>query len=166
MIIRRAAAADAPAVADVWLRAFRSAYAFPPAHPDDDVRGWIRDVLLPAGATWVAEDHGRVVALLAVTPGWVDQLYVDPPAHGQGIGRALLDHAKALEPAGLELWTFQANARARRFYARNGFVEVELTEGAGNEEHQPDVRLAWRPPASPAAAGPGREPSVSRPRSA
>jgi GNAT superfamily N-acetyltransferase len=143
--IRRAIAGDAAEVADVWLRSFGSAYAFPPAHPDDDVRGWIRDLLIPGGTAWVAEGGGRVLALLAVSAGWVDQLYVDPEAHGRGIGRALLDHAKALQPDGLQLWTFQANERARRFYVRNGFVEVELTDGSTTEERQADVRLEWRP---------------------
>ena len=46
---------------------------------------------------------------------------------------------------GLELWTFQVNARARRFYERNDFVEAELTDGSGNEEREPDVRYVWRP---------------------
>jgi hypothetical protein len=28
---------------------------------------------------------------------------------------------------------------------RHGFTEVELTDGSGNEEREPDVRLAWQP---------------------
>jgi putative acetyltransferase len=40
----------------------------------------------------------------------------------------------------LRLWTFQRNAGARRFYERNGFAAVELTDGLGNEEREPDVR--------------------------
>ena len=41
------------------------------------------------------------------------------------------------------LWTFVANAPARRFYAREGFVEVRRT-GGENEEGLPDVLLKWR----------------------
>jgi hypothetical protein len=44
------------------------------------------------------------------------------------------------------LWTFVANAGARRFYAREGFVEARRTEGE-NEEGLPDVLLTWRAPA-------------------
>ena len=73
----------------------------------------------------------------------VDQLYVDPPWIGRGLGRILVDHAKQRSAGGLELWTFQVNAAARRFYARQGFVEVDWTDGAGNEEHEPDVRCRW-----------------------
>ena len=37
------------------------------------------------------------------------------------------------------------NEPARRFYRRHGFVEVGRTDGARNEEREPDVRLAWEP---------------------
>ena len=50
--------------------------------------------------------------------------------------------AKARSPR-LELWTFQANTRARAFYAREGFAEVKLTDGQGNDEELPDVRMVW-----------------------
>ena len=40
----------------------------------------------------------------------------------------------------VNLWTFQRNTGARRFYERNGFIAVELTDGASNEEREPDVR--------------------------
>jgi hypothetical protein len=43
---------------------------------------------------------------------------------------------------------------ARRFYERHGFVAVEHTDGAGNEEREPDVRFLWRP----AGADPGSDP--------
>ena len=69
----------------------------------------------------------------------VTALYVAQP--GQGRGKALLDHAKDQE-TGLTLWTFIANQRARRFYAREGFSEVGRTEG-DNEEGLPDMRLSW-----------------------
>jgi GNAT superfamily N-acetyltransferase len=46
---------------------------------------------------------------------------------------------------GLRLWTFQKNEGARRFYERHGFDVVEMTDGAGNEEHEPDVLYAWTP---------------------
>ena len=43
----------------------------------------------------------------------------------------------------LTLWTFQRNLRARRFYEANGFVAVRETDGAGNEEKEPDVLYRW-----------------------
>lgn len=62
---------------------------------------------------------------------------------GAGIGEVLLAQAKRLRPRGLQLWTFQSNTGARRFYERHGFVAVEQTDG-DNEEGAPDVRYEWR----------------------
>ena len=76
---------------------------------------------------------------------WVDQLYVDPPWFGRGVGSALLARAQARRPAGLQLWAFESNHRAHRFYERHGFVLAEQTDGAGNEERAPDRRYRWLP---------------------
>jgi chorismate mutase len=59
-----------------------------------------------------------------------------------------LDLAKSLRPRRLGLWVFETNAGARRFYARHGFVEVRRTDGSDNEEHQPDIEMAWPDPDS------------------
>jgi len=58
--------------------------------------------------------------------------------------KILLDLPKA---SGREyrLWTFQKNARARKFYESRGWVLTELTDGLGNEEKEPEVRYVWKP---------------------
>ena len=71
----------------------------------------------------------------------IDALYLAPEARGRGLGRALLDEAKAAGHLGL--WTFQANLDARRFYLREGFREVRFTDGAENDEKLPDVWMEW-----------------------
>ncbi len=68
----------------------------------------------------------------------VEQLYVHPAWYGHGLGLRLLELAKR-ERSILDLWTFQSNAGARRFYERHGFVAVAMTEG-DNEEGAPDIR--------------------------
>ena len=145
IFIRRAAEGDAAAVADTWLAAFRETYVFPPAHTDDEVRAWVRTGLLPSTMTWVAVADDAVIGFMSLRDSWVEQLYVRQPWTGRGIGSRLLALAKQARPHGLELWTFQVNAGARRFYERNGFTAVEMTNGAGNEERQPDVRYVWAP---------------------
>lgn len=145
LTIRPATAADAAAIAEVYLASFQATYDFPLAHTDDEVRSWIREVVVPAGDTWVALEGDVVVGMLVVAGGDLDQLYVAPDRLGTGIGRRLLDHAKTLSPGGLGLYTFQVNDRARRFYERNGFVEDRRGDGSGNEEGQPDVHYVWRP---------------------
>jgi GNAT superfamily N-acetyltransferase len=144
--IRRAAADDAPAVADVWLRSRKASVpAIPPSvHTDDDVREWITTRLVPAKETWVVDDRGTIVAMLVLEHGWVDHLYVDPDHTGRGLGTRLIEHAKDRNPAHLDLWAFQSNVGARRFYERHGFVAVEMTDG-DNEEGAPDVHYRWEP---------------------
>lgn len=143
--IRRAVPADSPAIADVYLAAFRSAYDFPLAHSDDEVRGWLAEEVVPRLETWVAENRGRVVAMMVLDEGWIGHLYVDPPWHRRGVGSRLMALAKQRRPGGLELYTFQVNDRARRFYVRHGFTVARLGDGSGNEEGQPDVLYRWQP---------------------
>ena len=90
---------------------------------------------------WIAEDHSGLLGFVLCTDGWVNHLFVAVGQQGLGVGSALL--ARAIDRVGpdVQLWTFQRNVRAREFYRRRGFVEVELTDGSGNEEREPDVRL-------------------------
>jgi pimeloyl-ACP methyl ester carboxylesterase/GNAT superfamily N-acetyltransferase len=144
--IRRATEADAPAVGDVWLASWRATFDFAPGHPDDAVRTWLAQELIPSTEAWVALDPaGRVVGLMALSEAMVDQLYLAPDWIGRGLGARLLDLAKAQRPGGLDLYCFQVNGRARRFYERHGFAAIAFGDGSGNEEHQPDIRYAWRP---------------------
>jgi GNAT superfamily N-acetyltransferase len=142
--IRPAAAADAAAVADVYLSSFAATYTFPLAHTDDEVRGWLAGIV-GGGGTWVAEAGPRVVGMMVLADGWIEQLYVDPEWLGRGIGSRLMALAKEQQPDGLQLYTFQVNDRARRFYERHGFVAAWFGDGSANEERQPDVRYEWHP---------------------
>ncbi len=154
VVIRRATAADAAVVADVWLRSYSAALpTVRRAHSDDEVRAHIRDVVLPRGTTWVAE-AGRgegaegprtVVGMMTLDGGEVNALYLDPDWRGRGVGDRFIALAKELSPAGLTLWAFQVNGPAQRFYERHGFVAVAATDGNGNKEHEPDLRHAWQP---------------------
>ena len=149
---RRAVRADAPALTAVYLRSFRAALpTVTLAHPDHEVAEWMRDVVIGERDTWTVERDGEPVALLSLDPPaddgptFLNHLYLAPESRGLGIGDSLMALAKAERPGGLQLWAFQANAPARRFYARHGFVEVELTDGLTNEEREPDVRMVWLP---------------------
>jgi GNAT superfamily N-acetyltransferase len=145
MILRRATADDADAVADIDIAARRDAMPTVRwAHPSEDVRRWIRAVLLPTHEVWVAEEDGAVIAYMALHDDWIAQLYVRPGLWRRGIGTALLRHAQELHPDGLQLWCFQVNARARAFYESHDFTAVKFTDGAGNEEQEPDILYAWR----------------------
>jgi GNAT superfamily N-acetyltransferase len=115
------------------------------AHPRSSVEPFVRDVLMRHFEVWVAESQGELVGFMALMPPNVlGHLYLAGGNTGQGLGARFLEVAKQRFPDGLELWAFESNTRALRFYERHGFVPVERTDGE-NEEGAPDVRLAWRP---------------------
>ncbi|SCK31821.1 Ribosomal protein S18 acetylase RimI [Streptomyces sp. WMMB 714] len=144
--VRRAVDSDAPEVAEVWLRSFTAALpSVRRAHTDDQVRSWVREVVVPGLETWMATVEGSVVGMVVLDGEDMDQLSLDPAWQGQGIGGRLVRVAKRRRPAGLALWTFQVNESARRFYEWHGFVAAECTDGHRNEEREPDVRYRWRP---------------------
>jgi GNAT superfamily N-acetyltransferase len=146
LVIRRATATDGEAIGDLWLATWYATFDFAPGHPDDACRQWLTGTLVPSTESWVAADADDVpVALLALSDTMVEQLYVAPAWIGRGVGTRLIKHAKARRPVGLDLYCFQVNTRARRFYEHHGFVAVAFGDGSGNEERQPDVRYAWRP---------------------
>lgn len=144
--IREARHTDARECADVYLRS--RAFALPTVplvHAEREVRRWMADEVVGRTDMWVAEVDGTLVALMVLDGGWLEHLYLDPSWVGRGLGDKLIQLAKERSSAGLQLWTFQANEPARRFYERHGFVAEELTDGAGNEERAPDVRYRWVP---------------------
>ncbi|MET9071261.1 GNAT family N-acetyltransferase [Streptomyces sp. NPDC004232] len=147
VVLRRAVAGDARAVADVWLRSFTAALpTVVRPRSDDDVRDYFENVVVPARETWLAEAAGGgVVGVMVLHEQELSQLYLDPAWRGRGIGDRFVALAKGRSPGGLTLWTFQVNKPAHRFYERHGFTAVEFTDGSGNEEREPDVRYVWQP---------------------
>lgn len=145
--VRPAEREDAAAVAHVLITSRRDAHPDVPAsvHPDEETRTWVREQLLVECEVWVATADAAVVGVLALQDDWVEQLYVLAEWSGRGVGSRLLDRAKGRSPGGLQLWTFVSNEAARAFYEQRGFTVVEQTDGSGNEERLPDLRMVWRP---------------------
>ena len=143
-LLRTAKLTDAPVIADVYLASRNTFLAYAPlAHSDADIHVWIETQLIPDASVTVAERGGEVVGFVATAvegpPLWLDQLYVRPDSVGLGLGSKLLEHALAGVTQPVRLYTFQANAGARRFYERHGFKTVQFTDGQSNEEKCPDV---------------------------
>lgn len=97
-------------------------------------RGWVR----------VAFDGARPVGFIAREGSRIHALYVHPKARGSGVGRALLQEAKA-QARQLDLYVLQQNRGAWAFYAREGFAEAGRGIGLGNDENLPDIRMIWHP---------------------
>lgn len=147
VLLRPAEPSDLSGLAEVHVAARTAAVvsgAMPPAvHTEDEVRAWVAGWDLTSYDVWLAEADGRVVAYARATATWLDDLHVLPDHQRAGIGGALLALVQARHPDGFGLWVFESNAPARAFYRRHGLVERERTDGSGNEEGEPDVRMEW-----------------------
>src|SRR4051812_33427525 len=78
--------------------------------------------------TFLAEASGAILGLASVGPDELYALYVHPDHWGTGVGQALIDQAhSALAETCDEarLTVLVGNARARRFYERNGWQLAE-----------------------------------------
>ncbi|MBS0333062.1 MAG: GNAT family N-acetyltransferase, partial [Proteobacteria bacterium] len=96
MNLRRAKAADAPAIAMVHRTAVRISLSFlPELHTPAEDLAFFAERFLPANEVWVAEAAGGGVAgYVGFDADWINHLFVLPDSQRQGIGPQLL--AKAL----------------------------------------------------------------------
>jgi GNAT superfamily N-acetyltransferase len=111
-------------------------------HTPEEDRWFFRERVFGTCQVWGAFDGVMIIGIIAFRQDWIDQLYVLPTAQGRGIGSELLQVAQNSFDR-LQLWTFQRNGQARRFYQARGFALVRETDGAGNEEREPDALYLW-----------------------
>jgi len=143
-VIRRAVPDDAIAIAFLFRRSFGTLTFLPSLHTkEEDLVFFVAAV--EEQEVWVWDEDGRVLGFAALGDTMLNHLYVEPAEQARGIGAALLAHAKSRRDQGFRLWTFQQNANARRFYENRGFRIIEMTDGARNEEREPDVLYEWSP---------------------
>ena len=163
-MIRPAAVADVPALARVQVRAWLHAYSGfldpeeiakrPVEVREPQWRAALTDPANP-GVTVVWDQDGAVAGFVTTGPardedldgGWgeVYALYVDPPAQGAGVGRALLaDAVERLAAGGFAhatLWSFAAHDQALAFYERFGWRHDEAAPPHPEHWAAPSVRL-------------------------
>jgi GNAT superfamily N-acetyltransferase len=133
--IRPASAADLPDVQRIVHAAYAPYVARigkPPGPMGDDYRALIR-----SHAVWVAGDPVQGVLVLLPAPDHLllDNVAVDPAAHGRGIGRALIGFAEAEASrrghGELRLYTHALMTENIALYARTGWQETGRGSQAG-----------------------------------
>jgi GNAT superfamily N-acetyltransferase len=132
MELRPAVPADALAVERVHVRAWQVGYrGLLPAGYLDSLRAEDRSARYTFGRadgprTTVAVDGDELVGFATIHGDELCALHVAPEAWGRGVGRALIAQARAdLAAAGAaeaHVWVLAGNARAERFYARDGWT--------------------------------------------
>jgi GNAT superfamily N-acetyltransferase len=145
LLIRPYKSGDYAAITSLWRQAREQ--AFPEfqrekGHTFEEDQAYFRDVILINNDVWVAEVDGEAVAFMAISGDFIDQLFVDPGQQRNGLGKALLDHARTLSPEHLWLFTLQINTNGRAFYEKNGFRAVKFGFSPPPES-EPDIEYHW-----------------------
>ncbi len=164
-IIRDAAPSDAERITDIWAIGWRDGHlADAPAElvAERTRESFVPRVAASLGGTRVAEVDGVVAGFTMMHGDEIEQVYVHADHRGSGIaGRLLADAAERVREAGHAVpWLAVArgNARARRFYEREGWTDAgEFAYDAplegGRTLPVPCHRMELRSPAtSPARA--------------
>ena len=109
-----------------------------------DLRRRVDQELASGWQVTVADGADGLLGFMALRPeqAILAELFVCPSHLGKGIGKALLEHAKATMPRGFTLFTTSANKGARRFYEREGLVAV--SEAPHPRSGHPVTYYAWR----------------------
>lgn len=126
--------ADRMRLAEIWLDASRIGHPFLTEEDLLAQQAKVRDVYLPQAENWVAEIDGKPAGFIGLIDNFIGGLFVDPAAHGHGLGKALVLHAAKLKGA-LEVEVYADNLSAVAFYQRMGFVE--LLRHAHDDEGRP-----------------------------
>jgi len=138
-------ASDEDAAIALWQRTWQLAY--PSIDFAARVQWWRerwRNQLVPIAQVVVAETAGALQGFVTIdAKGYLDQIVVAPEQWGSPLAAALLDEAKRLSPTVLSLLVNKDNARAIRFYERNGFVHAG--EDVNPTSGRPVLRMEWKP---------------------
>jgi putative acetyltransferase len=135
---------DEDAAIALWLESWQRAY------PQIDfvarVTWWRqrwRSELVPNAAIIVAAQADALIGFVTIdASGYLDQLVVAPAYWGSELGNALVNEAKRRSPDRITLLVNKDNARAIRFYQRNGFAHAG--EDVNPTSGKPVLKMEWR----------------------
>ena len=132
---------DMERVVRLWYKVWHQTFSnIKHPHPYALWKARFQDDIAVRGNIWVAEVDGLIVGFFVVIEEEreLNQLFVDVDFQNQGIGKALLEKAKAICSDGLWLQTLQSNTKACLFYEKNGFKVVKFSKNKING--QPNIK--------------------------
>ena len=155
--IRQATACDHAALADLWRRSVEATHYFLSSGEVERLFHDVRNTYLPGvEILWVAElapcgqtapaQHAAGISLagfIGCNGAQVEMLFVEPRCFRHGVGRALLEHVRALHPR-LALDVNEQNPQALAFYERQGFKVVGRSALDGQGNPYPLLHMEWQ----------------------
>ncbi|WP_286828432.1 MULTISPECIES: acetyltransferase [Kordiimonas] len=144
MTFRQARATDHARLFDIWHAAVVATHHFLSEADLAEIAGVVKDQYLPnADFSVFVDASDRPLGFMGCTDNNIDALFIDPAAHGQGIGKQFIAKMKEL----FDTVTVQVNEQqpqAHAFYKACGFVDVrrEPLDDAGRPF--PIIHMEWR----------------------
>lgn len=128
----------------MWRASFNRALApYKDPHSISEHREFLLNVVVERADVTVAQREELIVGFMVQAGENIEQLYLHVHHQSQGLGSQFIERAKSTSPARLHLFTFQRNLKARRFYRKHGFKEINY--GYENMEGLADVELEYQP---------------------
>ena len=142
MIVRPSTADDLPRLLEIWRAAVDATHRFLSDEHRAELDAIVGEQFLPSAGIWVAAgEDDRPVGWLVMDGQMIEALFVDPDAHGRGIGTRLIEHAATLSPT-LRVEANEQASNALPFYLARGFRIVGRTERDHDGRPYPLVQLA------------------------
>lgn len=134
-MVRSMRPADLDVVADIWLDTNIKAHSFISSQYWWDNLEVVREMFRGA-ELYVWEDGGEIQGFVGLEEDYIAGIFVRSEAQSKGTGRQLLDYVKASRES-LTLNVYQKNARAVKFYQREGFAvqREQVDEDTGEKEY-------------------------------
>ncbi|MCA1040031.1 GNAT family N-acetyltransferase [Bacillus infantis] len=126
----------------MWRDSKEKAIGQKEIHSFEDHVYFLNNILAEQFRIELALVEGKVAGIIAYNDIEISQLYIHTDYQGIGIGTALLSRAKEQSSGRLNLYTFEINKNAQRFYEKHGFTIIG--RGTVNEENLPDILYEWK----------------------
>ena len=145
VVIREAGIEDLPGCADIINDYIDSTPWLPRTISRAQIAALFNQDMLKSRYFLVADSGRKVGGYLSLNEetGQIGGFYLDPGFRQQGAGKTMLDHAKVRSPDQIKLTVFEPNQRAKRFYEREGFVELPDQRQEETEEGIPTLMMCW-----------------------
>lgn len=124
----------------IWLNTNRLAHDFIPSAYWESRREAVKGAL-PQAELYVWEENGEILGFIGLEDCHIAGIFVRQGAQSKGVGKQLLDRAKAGRDR-LTLCVYRKNARAAAFYRREGFALVE--ERTDGDTGEAEYLMAWK----------------------
>lgn len=138
--IRPSRPQDGERAVDIWRAAVDATHDFLTPEDRHALDGTVAG-FLPHVPLWLAVDGNDVaIGFMLLDGGHMEALFIHPDHRGQGVGRALVEHALARHP-GLTTDVNEQNTQAVGFYRRLGFRPTGRSNTDGQGRPYPLIHL-------------------------